>query len=293
MTDAKFDPKTTTAAEVQRINQSLITDGLVTPDHYYLDLMLLKDIRVGMVIAAIYNRPEGERQSLYDELTKLLSVYQARSFDDDEGLVKHPCYKEGKALLEDPATQARVFLVSPMTPLRETIDAHLVINANHSQLREKFEKVRVSKTTYRKNWDAITFHVNTYPFPAEGEVAKLAAAFIVDRYGVNVELIYHAPKEIPKKVFLECDEFFVYCNDAFLESPEVQEELKPLINIKKIFYITPIFMADKKKKWTPERLKPERMSLKAYLDMFITFEWMPTKAYCVYPKSVPSMDRFI
>ena len=264
---------------IEEVNKTLLSDNLVTPNVYYFDYRIFKDYQVGLNLRAILDlgRSDPARAEAY-YLTFLakLPEYHQRSFDTpfivDPELLSE---SEMRNQFNDPDAVAWAIRHSPTADFIKTLDAHIFINANHSQLKENFKKVKLDADRYIRDWDAITFIINTYPLQPSEDDRNFIAVFFMDRYGVNVEFCYHAPKTYPKKLFDRVDEFYLYNPHDLLESPEIHASLVPLGNLKKTLWAYPIFEPNLSSEYVGEGLTRGMKILSACMNVFATFHWLP------------------
>lgn len=289
MTDT-FEPLSD--EERDAINSAHIESEFYTPDNYYLDLCLLKDFRFAATMSLITELPREEGVRAHKVLMSHLKQYDGRSYDSVLMTVPDLPFTDADidARMADPKYAFRLLRMAPVTTLLDTLSAHLIINANHSAVAEKYQKIPVGEDKYIRRFQQITFHINFHPLVPDQNCRDFVAAFFMDRYHVDVKFCDIKPREFTRDIFDLCDEFYVKSLWDFLESPWIQENLKPIVYCNKSVISSPLFPRDKSVVFPTHVLRKERRMLEAYLNTFVKFHWIEPRMYALVPH-IPEPEK--
>lgn len=223
---------------VNVLNQKFMETEFTVPDHIYVDLPLLKDIHLGTLFAMIQHKPN--REELYDHIRENLAEYQLRFFDDpiryfpELGITR----KEFEAFKANKKYHDEIYVLSPFTTMIYTLKHNLDQNANHSAVAEKFNKIPIPrdyylkkgesyvfpKGSYIKDFEDITFYINTYPLDIHKHHRLNLQRIIGDSLGVNVVVLNVDPEKISHKFYLGMDEINTYNLDKLMKNKEVNKD---------------------------------------------------------------------
>lgn len=264
--------------DIAKAADALLKDELITPDNYYIDLRVMKDFGLGAILDDLHGRPQAP--VLYNTLREKLPHYNKRVYDDLRHLT-FDRYNDAWFVdyISNPLHAMGILLHAPVTGLVDVLDSHIRINANHSQVIEKYKKVRVDEEHFTKDYDQVTFHINTYPLRLPDEGVAFLASFFIDRYGVNVKVFYQEPETYTAGQFHQFDEWHIYRFDAIAQSDEFFSSLKPLGNMKKTFFSTPLMDPRKEKDFPIGTIPHQKTLIKATYDMFISLDWYDQHVY--------------
>ena len=283
MSDEKPDMPNLSESDRLKINSGIVEDQFYTPDHYYLDLSLVKDFKFAALLTLIAELPREEGVRVHGALMKGIKRYQLRSFDTITNFV-HKCpftEEQVEDRLHDPKFSGQILRLAPVTAFINTISAHLIINANHSAVSENYTKVPLDEKRFIRKFRHITFHINLYPLVLDKPGRDYVALFFLDNYGVMVELLYIEPNTFPFDLFQKCDEFMVKSLWDFMESPDIQKKTECLVSIKKSVITPAIFPTKLRHKFPSNTHTRECRTLKAYLDFFFTLIWLEPKRFAL------------
>lgn len=204
--------------EIREQNELHMREAFITPDRIYLDLALLKDLRLG---AAMHLRmAELEQCFTPQEFRQALVVYKGRDYYD----VPHyfPTLKvtnaDIDAVLHDPTQSDAIFAASIPTEFCNIFHTHILLNANHSTAAGHY---RIDPKTQRKELIPIRVFVNTYPLTLSKRATYTLGAYVAKRYGVDAEVGRVDPHHYPLQDFLGWEEHYLYYLKEYIERQDV------------------------------------------------------------------------
>lgn len=263
----------------EALHKDALEKQFVTPDCIYIELSLFKDYELG---AALYRLVLMDDQTkaaeLYRRVQENILPYQLRAFND----IKHyfPFLVDSNQdvldIINDPACQDAVALSAPMTTFSNTVDAQLVININHSEVSEKYTKIKVSKDRYLKDFKSVRFVINTFPLVLNPRCRSVIGRSIRNRYSVDVEMISKNPKDFSLKELKRFDEFYTNhlyefsLNDTFLKGMSDGEFKRVTM------FATPTFGMSRRNEYTPEQVKQGCDQIfGCWAVLLRDFKWIP------------------
>ncbi len=276
-------PKNTVSdGTVQAIHTSVVEDTLITPDHIYIDLELAKDYRLGCVFSFLDERPPQDASHAYHVIKQNLYDYQLRKYHET-----HPYFFDlgiTDAMIEerlkDPAYADQIFTRSPSTHFIESLKTQLSINVNHSQVKEKWTRVELSKGRYRREYDDVTFYINTYPLQLSEAVRNLVGRFFTDNYNVNTVILCQDITRVSVSTVKAFDEMYVIHLGRVLDNKLINKALSDMqLKPKRIF--APMMFDRHRKTVNAKAYEAEVNFLKVYLDVLCTFEWIPNAHFAI------------
>lgn len=283
-TKTKLDPEL-----VQYLNKEILEDELITPDRMYFDWSLFRDPYLGAVISLLMTDVDQKKSAeRFKRLQEQYTKYQTREFNDPAYYFPELKLKTSSILerLADPEYHEQVFYAAPFTMFIAVLAAQLKVNANHSQVNDKFTKVMVDKDKYHKNYDSIRLSINTYPLKLSKKHHDFIGAFFVGNYNVDVEILSTPPKDLPLDFLLSMDEIYTNNLTELLDNVEFSKALSEMKFLKKR-----LFAARHLGPKRPERIKQravdaEFLKIRGILDMLTRdFVWIQPNmmSYELYP----------
>lgn len=258
-------------------NAQEIESDLVTPDHYYIDLGLVKDYWLGALFYLIHQRSPHQAQKDYLYMRSQMKPYQMRYFDHVESCFPdlHITTQEVLDLLGQESAHDRIFQLSPTTNFIETLKTVIAMNVNHSLVKEKFQKERIDLDKYYKVWDSVTFHLNTYPLKIQSPtLIRLIQQFFADNFRVDVVVFSQDPQTLEKSLIILIEEFYCRCFDRFMDNPAVIPMMEAQSFQKKRLFALGIFHHTHIHK-TPREFEYEYRMIQARLDLMCRdFNWL-------------------
>ena len=256
---------------------------LFTPDVIYLELRLLKDYTIGALLALAAEKDADEGERLFASIKKRLIGYDMRVIDDvaeffpDFGLTTD----EIEAVIADPQYTDRILMYAPGTQFIVALIENLRINVNHSEVDDRFEKVRLDERGhYLKNWRDVTYVVNTWPLPSPtGRSLHMIQEFMARTFQSNVIVISHDPKTLESKYYTTCDEFNFYQIGRHFENPNFADPTIRLGFANKSVFSSMVFERSKLNpdEYGEKRFRSEIDYLKAQNNLlFRVFTWINT-----------------
>ena len=201
--------------ELDARQEADIRSSLVTPDYIYVELQLLKDYTIGALLTKLSKLPEDEAEVLFAEIKKNQTDYDHRITDDIAQYF--PSFKMSaddiEAMIRNPEYTEDILNYAPGTQFIVAMKSNLNTNINHSAIDQKFKKVPVKGSTsrYYKQWDEVTYIVNTWPLPKpKGIQLKKLQLFFARTFASNVVVTSKDPKELPEEFYARIDEFNIY-----------------------------------------------------------------------------------
>lgn len=277
--------ETSTAPDIdpQEINAHHIESEFDTPDVIYVDLCLIRDYQFGCLFTFIQEHPPEIAERLYAHLIAKWPERQRSHFDTitsffPELKITQKAFDER---LHDPQWSDRIFIASPMTVYPHVLKAQLTINVNHSQVSEKFTKIKISQHQYIKNYDRVVYMINTWPLTLSKESQDQTAAFFRDNFLVDVVMINQSPDKFSTELFLQVDHFHIRYLKQFIENTHIQKLLSESVYIKKKLFAAPFFAIENHREYPPKRMDSELAYLNARLNVSFTFSWIPNNLCCV------------
>lgn len=273
-----------TKTEALSINNSSMINDFDTPDFIYIDLGLVRDFQFGTIFTFLHDHPEtADKKFKY-----LMSRWQLRQkghfdFLDNYfptlGITTHQINER----LADPKYSDAIFRASPITFYPNVIKANQTVNINHSQVSEKFKKIKISQHQYVKNYDRVMFCINTWPLVLSKENQDLTAAFFRDNYLVDVTIISVNPEKLPLEIFKVADHLHLRYPYLFNKNPEILKELGTKTYINKKIFAAPMFDIENLNEYPDKRIEGELEFLFAYMNVLVTFKWIPNNVFCIRP----------
>jgi hypothetical protein len=199
--------------ELERLNESVIKNTLITSDHIYLDLALIKDLEIGTVMAMASQRDDAFCANVYKKIQDGLPAYNKRVYSDITGYIDLPFSREEiNDYMYDPKNSDRIFLCSPSTAFIKEFGKNLVVNINHSFVADKRNiPIRV--------------HINTHPLTLSAEFGKTLTGFIAMTFDVHATYFSQDPIAISYNRYQKFDEFYFYHFSQFSLHPKIHEKL--------------------------------------------------------------------
>lgn len=267
----------------QEINAHHIESEFDTPDLIYIDLELIRDYQFGCLFTFIQEHPPEKATKLYEYLLAKWPERQKSHFDTIIPFFPELkiTQKEFGERLNDPEWSDRIFIASPMTVYPHVLKAQLTINVNHSQVSEKFTKIKISQHQYIRNYDRVVYALNTWPLTLSKELCDQTAAFFRDNFLVDVIVINQAPDKFSKELFSLIDHFHIRHIKDFIESPAIQKLLTENVYIKKKMFAVPFFPIPNHREFPEKRIDSELTYLHARLNISFTFSWIPNNLCCI------------
>lgn len=176
-----------------------IKKQLYTPDHIYLDLGLCKDFTLGYVYHHLMTQTQPQYQEdRYQDILKGIPTWQSRIYDDFEAV--YPGYgitnTEIEKALHNPELALSIFQHAPSTDFFITLKTELTINTNHSHVAQKYRKIKIDDKHHRREYDAITLYINTYPLKLPISIMEGIGQYFGEMYGVNVHMLTVDPRTL-------------------------------------------------------------------------------------------------
>lgn len=173
---------------LKRLNAVTMEAEFHAPDLIHLDLSLIKDIKLGTILAMCNTVPNTEE--LFSYVNKNINKYRERIIDDPLlYFTELPFTKDDvAAYMADHSNHDTIFNVSPLTKFLD----NTFINALISNIRDSkiLNKKYYSKTENRKVAKDIVVHVNVHPIKGISALhIKAIAKYITERFAVSVMLI--------------------------------------------------------------------------------------------------------
>lgn len=256
---------------------------LFTPDVIYLELRLLKDYTLGALLALASDKPPAEGERLFKSVKSRLLGYDMRLTDDvapffpDFNLTTD----EIEEVIRDPKYTDKILMYAPGTQFITAMSENLRININHSEVDDRFEKVRLDdQGRYLKNWKDVTYVVNTWPLPSPtGRSLQMIQEFITRAFQSNVIVISTDPKDLDAKYYKSCDEFNFYQIGRHFENPKFAEPAIRFAFGNKMVFSSMVFERSKLNpdEYNERRFRSEMDFLRAQNGLlFRVFSWIST-----------------
>ncbi len=287
----KSTKNTAPDSAVQAIHASTIEDSLVTPDHMYIDLELAKDYRLGCMLSFLDERPTADAAKAYQVIKQNLYNYQLRKYHETEPYFFDLGITDSmiETRLYDPAYADQIFARSPNTYFLECLKAQMAINVNHSQVKEKFKRIQLSKGKYRREYDDVTFYVNTYPLQLSSSVRDLVGRFFTDNYRVTTVVLCQDIRQASVSMITAFDEMYVIHLGRLLDNKMINKALSDMqLKSRRIF--APMMFDRHRKTTHAKAYEAEVNFLKVFLGVLCTFEWIPNAHFAIdlslYPDPV-------
>ena len=255
-----------------------------TPDFIYIELGLIKDLQFGTIFSFLHEHPETAEDK-FKYLMSRWGLRQKGHFDTLDtyfpklGITSQQINDR----LSDPAYSDEIFRVSPITFYPNIIKANQTVNINHSQVSEKFKKIKISQHQYVKDYDRVLFCVNTWPLVLSKDNQDLCAAFFRDNFLVDVKIISIDPQNLPLAVFKAADHLHVRYPYQLNRNQEILDELSKKTYINKKIFAAPMFDVKNVSDYPDKRIEGELEFLFAYMNVLVTFKWIPNNVFCIRP----------
>jgi len=201
---------------------------MVTPDHLYIDLALLKDLQIGAILALASRESEERFEAAYQAVSKGLKKYATRYFLDASHYFTKAGYTKAQIdeALADPTMSDDIYRMAPMTEFIKILFSHMLINANHSEVIGKSGEVSLT--------------VNTYPLKL-GEVYEAAVGVhLAELLGVKVVVwCKNLEKDVTMSDLKDFDEYYLWYLYEFSRNPEIHKGLSDMAFASKRIFATP------------------------------------------------------
>ena len=210
---------------LDRINQSMILDSLITPDNIYLDLSMIRDFTVGAYLTVLLRKKDDIlANAQYDLFVKNIDVYRKRKFNDMKHYVPDIVVStdEINDCLVDESAADTILALSPITAFMDTFMAQIAVNVNHSAVKHKFNPITVT--------------INTYPLQVNTHSKDIIGSYMADTLGVNIVIVYKDPASFTKANALAYDEFYLMYLDRYLSVEEIRTAYSEMLFIDKRLY---------------------------------------------------------
>lgn len=222
-------------------------NDLVTSDKYYLDLALLKDFNAGVFLYKLsqdVNLTEEQKSGIYSYFIKNSVPYMKRVIDEIDCYL-HPDFKltqdEVLSMMRDPQYSETIFNHSPNTKLIHSLKSNIAINVNHSIVKDKYKKVKVSKHSYVKKSIPIWFYINTYPLTLSQYTLDIIANEFCNNFKVNVKFLNKPIFKLKHTEIDHIDEFYIYCLQDFQSNDYVNDQMLKGNFYQKRMFAAPFF----------------------------------------------------
>lgn len=249
--------------ELRQLNQSMIQSTLITPDHLYVDLRLIKDYNIGCLLSFLKERkadltPENY-EALYKQIIQSLPDYANRKHDDILDLF--PFMKvtteQLQTRLSDEKYAAFIFHHAPITKFMTTLQAQLFVNVNHSAV--------VGKR------NAIEIVVNSYPLRLDEAARVITGSYLSSILKVNIKMLYLDPKHWTFQDMHRYDEIYTYYLKELLDANDIRDAYSTLKFIGKRLFAAKLFNAAPEV--TADIATRERIT-KSHLDILTQFYYL-------------------
>lgn len=264
---------------ITKLNESLIKDELITTDRYYVDLALLRDIRLGCLFSFLLDMPEAEAKVKYKQIIEKLPQYYRYEFSDitkvfDIGV----SYDDYKARLHDPKYANLIYKGAPTTRFVDLLITHLKINVNHSHVAEKYSERRVGKYKKERVYDHIHLVINTYPLQLSKSNRDELAIFYSENLLTSTVVVCIDPLTLSEKTITGVEEFYVLDLRTLVEGPVVKKRLESYEFMDKKIFAFPYFSAERRQdKFSDQKLLEQMSRFRNVLQVLTTFSWVPLK----------------
>ena len=266
-----------------------IATEFYTPDHYLLDLNLLKDTRVGALNVLLHTLPEDQMIRHHETFMKNLLDYQNRHYEELIRYVPGVPFKEEDidAILKDESYSDEILAKSPVTAAFNTLTSLIEVNLNHSSPAQRW-KVTKERVGYSIEVDPIYFHINTYPLKLSSPLLDNLKEFFFDHYRVHVEFIFIPPREYTQGQVMGYDEMMVRSAwdimecEWFVKDPIISTEIH-----KKYLCAPGVFPREFKNKINTKLIPAWLASTETFFSIALSLKWIPPRGYALDPSFYP------
>lgn len=198
---------------LERVNNLLMHDMLITPDNIYIDIALLRDLNIGAALTLFGNyKEQRDIEDHYKLILENVEKYRDRQFEDFCHYIPglHMTTDDIQNRLKDTEYSDRIFRHAPSTSFVDTFSAQLAVNINHSSV--------IGKT------DPIAVTINTYPLKLSDENQRIIAAAFTYLFDVTTKTVYADPAQQTSEFWLSFDEIYtMYINDVMSSNDNTKQ----------------------------------------------------------------------
>lgn len=285
MTDADFQYSQSDFNKINELNEKVLEANLFTPDHVYIDINLLKDIKLGVIFTDIIavKRDENLFRQFQKHLLTVVESYQTRTFDTVTPYFGSFGYTDEKIeeLLKKREYHDQYFTMAPSTEFLKYLIKMTYLNKNHSGPGNKFNKKPVGDKQYVLEAMPITYYFNIYPLRISNSVLKVVGKEIGESFGVNVRWIDKDSSLFDKKDWndwlnkIEC--YYIDIIGKFTKSSIMLEVMAEMMLVGRYVFCRKRFEKESERILKDENLDFESQIqiVTTYLDIFSEFNWIP------------------
>lgn len=291
MIDMTSKSKFMSYSDIEDATRKQFESDLVTSDYYYIDLQLLKDFQVGALLYILDHDLELSKdikEKIYNSLTDNYVAYMKRAIDEIIPYIKlydlDITQEKINSMINDPRYSEAIFNYSPNTYFLDTLKSNILINVNHSMVKDKFRKRKITKTTYTKEAVPIWLYINTYPLKLSQFTLRMIADTLCQELKVNIRFINKPANTLPFKLIDRIDEFYVYYLQDLLQHSHVKTQMEQWKFLEKRIFASPFFRYESKDDFMEEQ--DERYTtyqrVTSVLIMVTKFQYLQRKILSVF-----------
>ena len=273
------------ADEIRAQSEAYMKQELVTPDRIYVDLALMKDLRLG---AAMHLRMDQ-----LDTLTTIEALRQANHKYRTRDFYDVPYYfpmlqitnDEIDCALKDPTQSDAIFAAAFPTRFCDSFNSHIRLNVNHNTAAGRYA---TNPTTKALEPIPIRVFINTWPLRLSKRSIFTLGTYVAKRYGVDAQIGCVDPVTYPLDEFLQWEEHYLFYLKEYIERPDIADAYLTGRMIKSRLFGLRYCGNTVDPRLTSEMLNTDMVITKSTLDVLSTFYFIEPSI--VTPIFTPSSD---